>query len=100
VIARRAGALTETVEHGVDGFLIDDLSEAELAIERVGELDRAEIRRRAIERFSPDRMADEYEAVYRSLLRKPVGQAVGPGPAQPGDAVEPGEAVEAAVTGT
>ena len=100
VIARRAGALTETVEHGVDGFLIDDLSEAELAIERVGELDRAEIRRRAIERFSPDRMADEYEAVYRSLLRKPVGQAVGPGPANPGHAVEPGEAVEAGVAGT
>src|SRR5512138_2051057 len=26
VIARRAGALTEIVEHGVDGFLVDDLS--------------------------------------------------------------------------
>ena len=93
VIARRAGALTETVEHGVDGFLIDDLSEAELAVERVGELDRAEIRRRAIERFSPDRMADEYEAVFRSLLRKPVGRAEAPGPAEAG---EPGEAVDPA----
>ena len=69
VIARRAGALTETVEHGVDGFLVDDLSEAELAIERVAHLDRAKIRQRALERFSPDRMADEYEAVYRSLIR-------------------------------
>jgi glycosyltransferase involved in cell wall biosynthesis len=73
VIARRAGALTETVEHGVDGFLVDDLSEAELAIDRVRDLDRAEIRRRAIGRFSPDRMADEYEAVYRSLMgRRPL----------------------------
>lgn len=69
VIARRAGALTETVEHGVDGFLVDDLSEAELAIGRVGDLDRAKIRQRALERFSPDRMADEYEAVYFSLIR-------------------------------
>jgi glycosyltransferase involved in cell wall biosynthesis len=68
VIGRRAGALTETVEHGVDGFLVDDLDEAELAVDRVRELDRALIRKRALERFSATRMADEYEAVYRSLI--------------------------------
>jgi glycosyltransferase involved in cell wall biosynthesis len=68
VIARRAGALTETIEHGVDGFLVDDLDEAALAVARVGELDRAAIRRRAVERFSPERMVDEYEAIYRTLV--------------------------------
>jgi glycosyltransferase involved in cell wall biosynthesis len=70
VIARRAGALTETIEHGVDGFLVDDLTEAELAIERIVDLDRAAIRRRALERFSPARMADEYEATFRTLLEQ------------------------------
>ena len=35
VIARRAGALTETIEHGVTGFLVDDVDEAVLAVERV-----------------------------------------------------------------
>lgn len=68
VIARRAGALTETIEHGVDGFLVDDLTEAELAATKIPELDREEIRRRALERFSPQRMTDEYEAVYRAVL--------------------------------
>jgi glycosyltransferase involved in cell wall biosynthesis len=68
VIARRAGGLTETIEHGVDGFLVDDLTEAELALARVGDLDRQAIRDRALERFSPDRMTDEYEAVYRELI--------------------------------
>jgi glycosyltransferase involved in cell wall biosynthesis len=68
VIARRAGALTETIEHGIDGFLVDDLIEAELAAERVGDLDRTAIRRRALERFSPERMADEYEVVYERLV--------------------------------
>jgi glycosyltransferase involved in cell wall biosynthesis len=68
VIARRAGALIETIEDGVDGFLIDDLTEAALAVELVGELDRATIRRRALERFSTERMVDEYEEVYRSLV--------------------------------
>lgn len=70
VIARRAGALTETIEHGVDGFLVDDLSEAALAVQLVGDLDRAKIRERALERFSPQRMVDEYEAVYRDLLEE------------------------------
>jgi glycosyltransferase involved in cell wall biosynthesis len=68
VIARRAGALTETIEHGVDGYLVDDLTEAELAVTMIPDLDRDEIRRRALERFSPARMTEEYEAVYRQLL--------------------------------
>jgi glycosyltransferase involved in cell wall biosynthesis len=70
VIARRAGALTETIEHGVDGFLVDDLREAELAVSRVRELDRTEIRRRAIERFSPARMTDQYEVAYERVIRE------------------------------
>lgn len=68
VIARRAGALTEIVEHGVDGFLVDDLYEAELAVRLVDRLDRSLIRRRALERFSAARMADDYERIYRRLL--------------------------------
>jgi glycosyltransferase involved in cell wall biosynthesis len=68
VIARRAGALTETVEHGVTGFLVDDVDEAALAVEKVRELDRAEIRRRTLERFSPTRMVDEYERAYSAVL--------------------------------
>jgi hypothetical protein len=31
------------------------------------ELDRAEVRRVAIERFNVDRMVDDYEAVYRRV---------------------------------
>jgi glycosyltransferase involved in cell wall biosynthesis len=73
VIARRAGALTETIEHGVDGFLVDDLIEAELAVGRVADLDRTAIRHRALERFSPARMADEYEVVYERLARSGSG---------------------------
>jgi len=68
VIARRAGALTETIDHGETGFLVDDLDEAVLAADRLETIDRAEVRRRALERFSPSRMADEYEEVYRRLL--------------------------------
>ncbi len=77
VIARRAGALTETIEHGRDGFLVDDLSEAELAVDRVRELDRHAIRASAIERFSPERMARDYVAVYEQLIDGSAGEAHG-----------------------
>ena len=54
VIARRAGALTETIDHGETGFLVDDQTEAELAIKFARELDRAAVRRRVVNRFSPE----------------------------------------------
>ncbi len=81
VIARRAGALPEIVEHGVDGFLVDDLDEARLALRCVRDLDRAAIRRRALERFEVERMVSRYEQVYRALI-----QDAGPrGRSRPGD---------------
>jgi glycosyltransferase involved in cell wall biosynthesis len=68
VIARRAGAFTETIEHGVTGFLVDDVSEAVMAVDKVRELDRRLIREKTLERFSPGRMVDEYERAYRRVL--------------------------------
>jgi glycosyltransferase involved in cell wall biosynthesis len=68
VIARRAGALPEIIEHGVDGFLVDDLQEATLAVRLAEGLDRRRIRERALERFSVERMVAAYERVYRDLV--------------------------------
>jgi glycosyltransferase involved in cell wall biosynthesis len=67
VIGRRAGGLTETIEHGATGFLVDDLLEARTAVERAATLDRVEIRNRALARFSPSKMVERYEAVYRDV---------------------------------
>ncbi|HEX2222157.1 MAG TPA: glycosyltransferase family 4 protein [Candidatus Limnocylindria bacterium] len=74
VIARRAGALTETIEHGETGFLVDDLTEARLAVALVADLDRRRIRERAVERFSVARMVDEYEDVYYRLVDRHGGR--------------------------
>ncbi len=68
VIARRAGALPEIVEHGVDGFLVDDLSEARLAVTLAADLDRERIRERAIARFDVERMVTDYERLYHTLV--------------------------------
>ena len=67
-IAYRRGSMPELIEHGVTGFLVDTFDEAVAAIGRLGEIDRAACRRAAEERFTVDRMADEYLALYRRIL--------------------------------
>lgn len=68
VIAYRRGAVPEVVEDGVTGFIVDTEDEAVAAVGRLGELDRAIIRRRFDERFSARRMAaDHIELYWRQL---------------------------------
>ena len=69
VIAYNRGSMPELIEHGVTGFLVDTLDEAVAAIARIGEIDRAACRRRVAERFSVERMADDYVRLYERLLR-------------------------------
>jgi glycosyltransferase involved in cell wall biosynthesis len=68
VIATNRGSMPELVEHGVNGFLVDDARGAVDAIARAGDLDRAAVRRSVVERFGIDRMADRYLALYRDIL--------------------------------
>ncbi len=68
VIATLRGSMPELIEHGITGFLVETPAEAITAIDRAGDLDRAAIRRSVAERFSVDRMADEYVALYRAIL--------------------------------
>jgi glycosyltransferase involved in cell wall biosynthesis len=75
VIARRAGALPEIVEHGRSGFLVDDLQEAALAVLKSGAIDRRQVRQRALGRFSVERMVDDYERVYRSVIDRSATEA-------------------------
>jgi glycosyltransferase involved in cell wall biosynthesis len=67
VIAFRRGSVPEVVEDGVTGFIVDDVAGAVAAIARLGELDRAAIRRRFEERWTARRMAEDYLALYRRL---------------------------------
>jgi len=68
VIAYRRGAATEIVEHGRNGFLVDDVDGMVEAIPRLGEIDPAVCRRSVEDRFSPGALADRYLAVYNEIL--------------------------------
>ena len=83
VVARRIGALPDTVAHGETGLLLDDerpeAVESALAAlagdparaRRMGEAGR----RRALEEFSPARHAAQVEAVYREAVARRRGPA-------------------------
>jgi glycosyltransferase involved in cell wall biosynthesis len=68
VIATRRGSMPELIEHGVTGFLVDGPEEVQQAIERINEIDRLTVRRAVADRFSVDRMADAYLALYRRII--------------------------------
>ncbi len=69
VIAYGSGALPDIVDHGVTGFLVDDVSGMAEAIPRSDRL-RPEVCRAAAEaRFSRERMILDYFRLYRDILR-------------------------------
>jgi glycosyltransferase involved in cell wall biosynthesis len=71
VLAFRQGAVSEIVDQGVTGVIVDTMDEAVMMLPRVIALDRRVVRRRFEQRFSSVRMAKDYVAVYRSLLKRP-----------------------------
>jgi glycosyltransferase involved in cell wall biosynthesis len=70
VIAYRRGSMAELIDDGVTGFLVDTLDEAVAAIDKIDTIDRGACRRVAAERFSVDRMADAYLALYHSVIAR------------------------------
>ena len=68
VIAFRCGSVPEIVEPGITGFIVDNMQEAVAAAWRVGELNRERIRQRFEERFTSERMAQDYAAIYESFI--------------------------------
>jgi glycosyltransferase involved in cell wall biosynthesis len=71
VIAYRSGALTEIVEHGITGFLVNNVDEMASAICRIREISRMACRIRAEQHFGKHRMIQSYFALYRSAANHP-----------------------------
>lgn len=67
VISTDWGAFTETVEQGFSGWRCRTLGEFMWAVENVGRLDRAAIRRRAQETWSLEAIGARYDIYFRRL---------------------------------
>ncbi|MDX6587633.1 MAG: hypothetical protein QOI31_2106 [Solirubrobacterales bacterium] len=67
VLAFPNGAAPEIVEHGRNGFLVNDEDAMAAMVAQIDEIDPQECRRSA-HRFSPDSVAAGYEAVYHETI--------------------------------
>lgn len=86
VLAYRRGSIPEVIDDGITGVVCESLSEMAEAVGRIPLLDRRRCRMAFEERFTADRMARDYVALYeriidaRAVLTAPETRAVGLSP--------------------
>ena len=68
VLAYRRGSIPEIIDNGVTGFVSENLSEMAEAVGRLTEIDRRRCRDAFEERFTADRMARNYVALYKRII--------------------------------
>lgn len=71
VIAYNRGSVSEIVKDGVTGFIVDEKEGVPglvKAIKRIGEIDRAAVRKHVEENFTVEKMVDGYEKIYQKIL--------------------------------
>lgn len=70
VIAMDLGSCREVIEHGITGFLVNDVAEAVKALEGVASIQDSDCRTRVEQRFSIATMVASYERVYASIFER------------------------------
>jgi hypothetical protein len=69
VIAFPCGSVAEVVEDGVTGFVVEPDAGVS-AIQRIGSLDRRQVRARFEQRFTARRMAEDYVRIYEKVIEE------------------------------
>jgi glycosyltransferase involved in cell wall biosynthesis len=69
VIGLRCGSVPEVIDPGLTGFVVSTIDEAVAAVAVAGSLDREAVRAVFDRRFTVERMARDYEAVYERVGR-------------------------------
>lgn len=68
VIAFKAGALTEIIDDGVNGFLVESSEEMAEAIAKVDSINPEDCYRIAQSNYSIDRMTNQYLELYKTII--------------------------------
>jgi glycosyltransferase involved in cell wall biosynthesis len=77
IIAHRRGSVSEVMEEGHTGFIVNSLEEAVEAARRIPTLSRDRCREVFEQRFTATRMANDYLRVYEQLVERKARQASG-----------------------
>jgi glycosyltransferase involved in cell wall biosynthesis len=68
IIAYQHGSVLEVMSDSRAGFVVDTIDEAVRATARIASLDRRRCREMFDERFTAERMANDYVTVYQRLI--------------------------------
>jgi glycosyltransferase involved in cell wall biosynthesis len=68
VIAFNKGAMPELINHGVTGFLVEDVAEAVAAVAKIPTINREICREWALSKFTTEKMVEGYLTLYHQLL--------------------------------
>jgi glycosyltransferase involved in cell wall biosynthesis len=68
VIAFNKGSMPELIKHGETGFLVANVPEAVAAVGNLASIKRVNCRKWAVEKFSSEKMAEDYVALYHKIL--------------------------------
>lgn len=69
VVAFGLGSVPEIITDGMNGFIVQDEEEAINAINRIDSLNRSRVRKTFEQRFSSERMANDYVEIYKQLIQ-------------------------------
>lgn len=70
VIAYKEGSMSELIKDGKNGFLVNSQEEMIEALKKINQIDRLACRRYAAKKFSLEKMVNNYEALYHTILKK------------------------------
>jgi glycosyltransferase involved in cell wall biosynthesis len=70
VLAYRRGSIPEIIDDGITGFVCESLAEMAEAVGRLPLIDRRRCRSAFEERFTADRMARDYVALYERIIEE------------------------------
>ena len=70
VIALRRGSTPEIIRHNETGFVVDTLSEFKKAVKQIDNIDRRKCRDWVEQKFTIEKMADQYEELYHDIIEK------------------------------
>lgn len=70
VIGFKRGAVPEVVEHGINGFVCSTADEMIGFVNRIDEIDRAQVRQCAEQKFSSEVIVHQYLEIYEQLIKK------------------------------
>jgi glycosyltransferase involved in cell wall biosynthesis len=68
VIAFPKGSAPEVIDHGVSGYLVENVDQAVAAVSQIHAFDRAGARAAFDRRFTIERVTRDYLSIYRSLI--------------------------------